>query len=74
MNNNDREDRWEVPVLGAAMLVPRSIVLRAVSGRVLLAAPPDEVIIPDAQIDVFRAAARTALVVAQRQRGGPDDD
>lgn len=63
------DDYWGIPVLSAALLQPRTIVFRAATGRVVMIPPPDDgVIVPDAQIRIICAAARTALSVARHQR------
>jgi hypothetical protein len=63
---------WEVPVFGAELLQPRTIVFSAETGRVVMRPSPDDrVIVPDDQVPTICAAARTALAVARRQRRTP---
>jgi hypothetical protein len=66
---DDDSQRWEVPVLSAALLQPRTLTFRVAIGRVVLSPPQDDVVVPDAQIDVLCAAAHAALSAALRQRG-----
>lgn len=69
MGDEDGE-RWEIPVLSATLLQPRTVTFRVAIGRVLLSPPQDDaVVVPDAQIDVLCAAAHAARSAALRQRG-----
>lgn len=69
-SDTDSEEQpvcWEVPVFGADLLQPRTIVFSAETGRVVMSLG-DRVIVPDDQIATVCTAARTALSVARRQR------